>query len=213
MRSACVVRCMSSLELSSGAGTAAARRRGSARPHWSSAARSDAEPGGRGPASCKHVRSPEARQIECKAAARAAQGAGRTRATHAATRRAPLVVRHAVGHDKKPSHLGDVDGASFPHNAFRRVGIEADSVALRVGASRLAPRVFPSPPRAASELDGARIAQRGRPARAFVERGGARSRGLPGAIHWPCSRATTLSRLMFARYRRHHVREGRCHRW
>ena len=89
MRSACVVRCMSSLELSSGAGTAAARRRGSARPHWSSAARSDAEPGGRGPASCKHVRSPEARQIECKAAARAAQGAGRTRATHAATRRAP----------------------------------------------------------------------------------------------------------------------------
>ena len=89
MRSACVVRCMSSLELSSGAGTAAARRRGSARPLWSSAARSDAEPGGRGPASCKHVRSPEARQIECKAAARAAQGAGRTRATHAATRRAP----------------------------------------------------------------------------------------------------------------------------
>lgn len=214
MRSACVVRCMSSVELSSGAGTAAARRRGSARPHWSSAARSDAEPGGRGPASCKHVRSPEARQIECKAAARAAQGAGRTRATHAATRRAPLVVRHAVGHDKKAVIAPWRRRWSlFSHNAFRRVGTEADSVALRIGASRLAHRVFPSPPRAASELDGARIAQRGRPARAFIERGGARSRGLPGAIHWPCSRATTLSRLMFARYRRHHVREGRCHRW
>ena len=209
MRSACVVRCMSSLELSSGAGTAAARRRGSARPHWSSAARSDAEPGGRGPASCKHVRSPEARQIECKAAARAAQGAGRTRATHAATRRAPRGRPRQEGCHRTL----ETSMESFPHNAFRRVGIEADSVALRVGASRLAPRVFPSPPRAASELDGARIAQRGRPARAFVERGGARSRGLPGAIHWPCSRATTLSRLMFARYRRHHVREGRCHRW
>lgn len=210
MRSACVVRCMSSLELSSGAGTAAARRRGSARPHWSSAARSDAEPGGRGPASCKHVRSPEARQIECKAAARAAQGAGRTRATHAATRRAPRGRPRQEGcHRTLETSIEPL----FPTMTFRRVGIEADSVALRIGASRLAPRVFPSPPRAASELDGARIAQRGRPARAFIERGGARSRGLPGAIHWPCSRATTLSRLMFARYRRHHVREGRCHRW
>ena len=87
---------MSSSELSSGEGTTAARRRGSARPHWSSAARSDAEPGGRGPASCKHVRSPEARQIECKAAARAAQGAGRT-----GPLMRPLVACHAVGHDKK----------------------------------------------------------------------------------------------------------------
>lgn len=129
MRSACVVRCMSSLELSSGAGTAAARRRGSARPHWSSAARSDAEPGGRGPASCKHVRSPEARQIECKAAARAAQGAGRTRATHAATRRAPRGRPRQEGcHRTLETSIEPL----FPTMTFRRVGIEADSVALRL---------------------------------------------------------------------------------
>ena len=129
MRSACVVRCMSSLELSSGAGTAAARRRGSARPHWSSAARSDTEPVGRGPASCKHVRSPEARQIECKAAARAAQGAGRTRATHAATRRAPRGRPRQEGcHRTLETSIEPL----FPTMTFRRVGIEADSVALRL---------------------------------------------------------------------------------
>ena len=129
MRSACVVRCMSSVELSSGAGTAAARRRGSARPHWSSAARSDAEPGGREPASCKHVRSPESRQIECQAAARAAQGAGRTRATHAATRRAPRGRPRQEGcHRTLETSIEPL----FPTMTFRRVGIEADSVALRL---------------------------------------------------------------------------------
>ena len=110
---------MSSSELSSGEGTTAARRRGSARPQWSCAARSDAEPGGRGPASCKHVRSPEARQIECKAAARAAQGAGRTGAPHAATRRAPRCRPRQEGPHRT---LGDVDRVYLSHTAPERVG-------------------------------------------------------------------------------------------
>lgn len=201
---------MSSSELSSGEGTTAARRRGSARPQWSCAARSDAEPGGRGPASCKHVRSPEARQIECKAAARAAQGAGRTGAPHAATRRAPRCRPRQEGTHRT---LGDVDRAYLSHTAPVRVGnVPAPWLFVEV-RDALPPRFVPLPQRAASELDGAHIARLGRPRVPSSNAVGFAAEGCLAPFVGPCSRATTFSHLTFARSRRHHVREGRCHRW
>ena len=201
---------MSSSELSSGEGTTAARRRGSARPQWSCAARSDAEPGGRGPASCKHVRSPEARQIECKAAARAAQGAGRT-----GPLMRPLVACHAVGHDKQDpiAPLGDVDRVYLSHMAPVRVGnVPAPWLFVLVSLA-MPPRFVPLPQRAASELDGAHIARLGRPRVPSSNAVGFAAEGCLAPFVGPCSRATTFSHLTFARSRRHHVREGRCHRW
>ena len=201
---------MSSSELSSGEGTTAARRRGSARPQWSCAARSDAEPGGRGPASCKHVRSPEARQIECKAAARAAQGAGRTGAPHAATRRAPRCRPQQEGTHRTS---GDVDRAYLSHTAPVRVGnVPAPWLFVLVSLA-MPPRFVPLPQRAASELDGAHIARLGRPRVPSSNAVGFAAEGCLAPFVGPCSRATTFSHLTFARSRRHHVREGRCHRW
>lgn len=201
---------MSSSELSSGEGTTAARRRGSARPQWSCAARSDAEPGGRGPASCKHVRSPEARQIECKAAARAAQGAGRT-----GPLMRPLVACHAVGHDKKEP-IAPKETSIEPIFPTRRLSVWETYLprgSSSVVRDALPPRFVPLPQRAASELDGAHIARLGRPRVPSSNAVGFAAEGCLAPFVGPCSRATTFSHLTFARSRRHHVREGRCHRW
>ena len=201
---------MSSSELSSGEGTTAARRRGSARPQWSCAARSDAEPGGRGPASCKHVRSPEARQIECKTAARAAQGAGRTGAPHAATRRAPRCRPQQEGPHRTSGRRRS--RLSFPHGALRVGNVPAPWLFVLVSLA-MPPRFVPLPQRAASELDGAHIARLGRPRVPSSNAVGFAAEGCLAPFVGPCSRATTFSHLTFARSRRHHVREGRCHRW
>ena len=201
---------MSSSELSSGEGTTAARREAAQGRNGAAlraATRSRAAEGQPAASMCALLRRgrSSAKQQRVLLRVPAAQG----------PLMRPLVARHAVGHNKKDpiAPLGDVDRAYLSHTAPVRVGnVPAPWLFVLVSLA-MPPRFVPLPQRAASELDGAHIARLGRPRVPSSNAVGFAAEGCLAPFVGPCSRATTFSHLTFARSRRHHVREGRCHRW